>query len=597
MYIGTNDFDIANAKRIQKHRIRGTIDNIPFIGRNILGGSMTITNQCSDTTDAKIGAVFVGKLTVTFLKNLSVTPTTWRGRVISPVFGLCIDEDDDSFEEFALGRFTVSEATITADGVSVVAYDDMSKFDVNVPTDFLVSGYFYDIAVALCQTCGVTFGMTEQEVRALPNGNQPLGLYTPNDCQTYRDVIYWMSQTIGGFATIDRFGRLVFRSYYGRSAALLDMTEAERVTGASFSDFSTDFGSVVFENADGTSERVGSSGVGATYFVGFNPFVQYGTIEARAILRKNIFAAVSAMKFVPFKVEFMSAPVFDLGDVLEFSGGIIQGNNKIGVVQSITYQMNRGTIISGFGSNPALQNVVTDQEKANKAARRSDQNSEIVYRDYMNGVPISVTLDPVKVVDIYFTTNKVTDVDVWHEIQLQTTRAAGSTEMTVQAVYYLDGEEKLRKPIETFGDDAFHLLDLHCFEHIEDVGSHRWQVFLIADGGSAAIRANDAIAVLKGQGISKADGWTGVIILDDDIVSPWMMMTVPGMTDTVSVTLTTPEIITLSDVIAPPLMGMSVGTYTDDVDVVLYTPLFRLVSEDREYNLTDETGDYNVTSG
>ena len=597
MYIGTNDFDVANAKRIQKHRIRGMIDNIPFSGGNISGGSLTIVNSCSDTTDAKIGAVFVGKLTVTFLKNLTVTPTTWQGRVISPVFGLCIDEQEETFEEFALGRFTVSQATINADGVSVVAYDDMAKFDVTVPTDFLVSGYLYDIAVSLCQTCGVTFGMTEQEVRALPNGNQPLGLYTPNDCQTYRDIIYWMSQTIGGFATIDRSGKLVFRSYYGRSAALIDIGQSKRVTGASFSDFSTDFGSVVFENADGTSERVGSSGVGATYFVGFNPFVQYGTNEARETLRTNIFAAVSALKFVPFKVEMMSSPVFDLGDVLEFSGGIIAGNNKIGVVQSITYQMNRGVTISGFGSNPALQNVVTDQEKANKAARRSDQNSEIVYRDFMNGVPISVTSEPVKVIDIYFTTNKVTDVDMWHEIQIQTTRDAGATEMTVQAVYYLDNVEQLRKPIETFGDDAFHLIDLHNFKHIEDVGSHRWEVFLVADGGSAAIRANDAIGVLKGQGISKADGWTGVIVLDDEIITPEMIVSVAQMTDAVEVTLSTPDIITLSDVVSPPLMGMSVGTFTDDVDVVLYTPLFALVSEDKDFNLTDESGDYNVTSG
>ena len=76
---------------------------------------MTITNQCSDNTDMKIGAVFVGKLTMTFLKNLSVTPTSWKGRKISIVFGLCINEDTNTYEEFDVGQYYVSEANITTE--------------------------------------------------------------------------------------------------------------------------------------------------------------------------------------------------------------------------------------------------------------------------------------------------------------------------------------------------------------------------------------------------------------------------------------------------------------------------------------------------
>ena len=596
MYQGSAAFITANDKSIQKHRVRGSIDNIPFTGSNILAGSMTITNQCSDNTDMKIGAVFVGKLTMTFLKNLSVTPTSWKGRKISIVFGLCINEESNTYEEFDVGQYFVSEANITADGVSIVAYDAMANFDQKLPTDFIASGYFGDIVRSVCSTCDVAFGMTDQECRALPNGSQLLGSYTPNDCTTYRDLLYWLSQTVGGFATINRLGKLVFRTYSGRSAAAVTIGPSKRVQGASFSDFETDFGSCVFENADGTSQRIGAMGVGATYFIGMNPFVQYGTPEARTLLRTNIFDVVYSLEFTPFKVELMSAPVFELGDVISFTGGIIDGTPKKGIVQSVTWQMNKGMILSGFGQNPAFQNVQSASEKSSSAARKSEQVSEIIYRDYVNLVPISVTSDPVKVVDIYFTTNKVTDVEMWHEIQLQTLRSSGSDQMTVQAVYTMDNIEIARKPIETFDDDAFHLLDLHYYTPVEEIGSHRWEVFLVASGGTAAIRANDAIAVLKGQGLSKADGWTGVIILEDDITPPFLEMSVPGITDSANVFLNENELITVSETITPPEIGMIVPGFSEDVSVTLYTPKKRFITEDRQKNITDESGDKNITT-
>lgn len=596
MYQGSAAFRTANDKSIQKHRVRGMIDNIPFTGLNILSGSMTVSNQCSDTTDSKIGAVFVGKLTLTFLKNLSVTPTSWKGRKISIVFGLCIDEEHETYEEFDIGQYFVSEANITADGVSIVAYDAMARFDQKLPTDFIVSGHLFDIVRSICSTCDVSFGMTEAQCQDLPNGDQPLGSYTPNDCATYRDLIYWLSQTIGGFATINRLGKLVFRTYTGRSEPDITIGASRRVSGASFSDFVTDFGSAVFENADGTSQRIGSQGVGATYYVGMNPFLQFGTAEAKTILRTNVFNAVHSLVYTPFKVELMSAPIYELGDVISFTGGIIDGNPKKGIVQSVSWQINKGLIISGYGANPALQDVQSASEKSNSAARRSEQVSEIVYRDYINLVPISVTSDPVKVVDIYFTTNKVTDVEMWHEIQLQTERSSGSDSMTVQAVYYMDQIEVARKPIETFDDDAFHILDLHYYKPVEEIGSHRWEVYLIASGGTAAIRANDAIAVLKGQGISKADSWTGVIILEDEIDPPFMNMTADTMTDSVSVSLHENDMIQVSDTIDPPFMSMMIPVMTGSVDITIYTPKKRLVTENRDYNVTTEDGTKNVTT-
>ena len=596
MYIGSAAFQTANSKPFQKHRVRGFVDDIPFSGSNILAGSLTFSNACSAAPDCKVAAVNIGKLTATFMNNLTVTPMTWKGRHVSVIFGLCIDEIENTFEEFAVGSFYVSEASINADGVSIVAYDEMAFFDKKLPDSYLVGGLPYDIATAVCRACNATFGMTAGQVAALPNGNQNFGLVQPNDCKTYRDILFWLGQAMGSFATINSAGDLVFRTYRSNTTPMTTIGPEARVTGATFSDFSTNYIAAVFENTDGTAQTIGSAGAsGATYYCGFNPFLQYGTQETKTLQRTNIFNAIHDMQFTPFKVELVSAPVFELGDVIRFTGGIIDGADKIGIVQSITYQFNKGLTIECFGSDPALQDVQTAQESAAAAARKASENSEIVYKNYENISAFTVYDDPVKVVEIDFSTNKETNVEVWQEIQVQTTRDTGTDEMTVQAVFYLDNVEIVRKPIETFDDDAFHLLDLHNFMHVDETGSHIWEVFLIADGGFVNIRTGDAIACLKGQGIAKADGWTGVIILDDEFERPFMVMEPGGFSDSINVLFPDNDTISVSDTAERPFMVMNVGGFTDDITITLYHEQFNLITESGD-NLTDETGDSNIVT-
>ena len=119
-----------------------------------------------------------------------------------------------------------------------------------------------------------------------------------------------------------------------------------------------------------------------------------------------------------------------------------------------------------------------------------------------------------KVCDIYFTAEKETDVEVWHELLLETSLVDPS--MTVEAVYYLDGVELTRRPIETYTDSADHILTLNYCMGVDE-GNHRWEVYLTATGGTVTLDAEDAISVLKGQGLVKGDTWDGVIILADEV--------------------------------------------------------------------------------
>ena len=596
MYTGSAAFIIANAKNIQKQKVRGTIDNVSFDGSNVLGGSLTISNQISDQSDAKIGSVYVGKLTCTFLNNTGISPRTWHGRKITVEFGLCISENPDNYEWFSVGVYYVSQASVSADGVTVTAYDAMANFDEPLPASYTLSGSPFSIAQNVCQICGVTLGMTEAQIRALPNGTEPLGIYTPNDCVTYRDIIYWLSVTLGGWATIDREGKLVFGTYYRTNTAIDTITDVERVTGASFSDWVTDFGSAQFTNDDGTVEVIGSIGIGVSYQVGFDPFLQFGTRDHRSEMREAVFNAIHNIKFMPFKLDLISAPIYDLGDIIDLTGGIVTSRQHIGCVQSISWTASKGVTIAGFGADPNLRTAQSEKETANSAAQRATQASEMIYKDFQNLVAYTVNSTSAQVVNIDFIANKKTNVEMWHEIQLETTLDPGATEMTVEAVYYMDGHEQARHPVETFTDSADHLLDLHYFMWVDEPGSHTWEVYLEATGGTATIGQRDILAVLKGQGLSNIDSWTGIIILDDEVPRLALEILARSYSDAVTFDLQVPEQIVATDSVSRWPIEMDARTFTETVSIVLEYPVFGIVSEDKDYNILSEDKDYNVVS-
>jgi hypothetical protein len=543
MYTGSADFQTVNARPIQKQRITGTVDGVAFTSRDILNGSLSISNQCSDSSDYKLGGVFVGQMAVTFLKSFAVTAETWQGKEIVVNFGLCIDEDNDIWEDFSLGHFTVYEANSVADGIAIKAYDAMANFD-KVAT-WQPVGTLYQVLQKLCQRCNVTLGMTQLEVEALINGTQNYGLWPENDCTTYRDLLYWCAVTVGGFATINRDGELILKSYkriMDQVATTPVLAWDKRCTGAKVSDYKTYYRGLYLTDAKTDEAKYyGNASGGPAYDMGKNPFIQYGTQTTKDQMANNVLQSLQ-VRLRPFTATIMSAPIWELGDIISMTGGLATGYESRTVVHSWNYSTSKGTTIACYGSNPALANVSKD--KSASAASKSAAMNGISYKRYSNPNEIVVGGSEAKVCDIYFTAEKVTDVEMWHEFLIDT--ALTDSSMTLEAIYYLDGVELSRRPVETYSDTAEHILTLNYCLGVDE-GNHRWEVYLLATGGTATLDAEDGISVLKGQGLAKGDVWDGVIILADEVSFVYATTTLLGVTTSVNVNNVTNDTEGLSD--------------------------------------------------
>ena len=61
------------------------------------------------------------------------------------------------------------------------------------------------------KACKVEMAQSREEIEAMPNGSGMLSIYTDNDIETYRDVLYYVGQVLA---------QLINRIGYSYTAAL-----------------------------------------------------------------------------------------------------------------------------------------------------------------------------------------------------------------------------------------------------------------------------------------------------------------------------------------------------------------------------------------
>lgn len=258
-----------------KRRLLGTIGITPFTGNDVIRNSFEVQNRCAEESDTKIGGVYVGQLNMVFVPSfLSKVPKkSYIGQEITPYIGLYVPEREE-WEDVPLGVFTIESAKISKEGITIEAYDHMKKLDK--PFDLgnsSLSSTPYGFLKLISLECGVELGMTKSMVEELPNGVDELYLVEENDIETYRDVLYWIAQTLGCFATMDREGKLVVREFLGGTTI---MSEKHRDVDAVYSDYKTKWTAITMYDIDAGEDQYYSvkPDDGLTMHLGSNPFLQ-----------------------------------------------------------------------------------------------------------------------------------------------------------------------------------------------------------------------------------------------------------------------------------------------------------------------------------
>lgn len=594
MYPTTNDYKLAIAKNARAHRLTGTVAGTAFDGGDVIGKSFVVKNQLCPATNIQLGGVYVGEMDLVFNKAFAESlgiRGTWHGQTITASIG--VELEDSTFETIPVpgGTYTIESATWTDKGLSVVAYDNMSKLDAPLPME-QAEGTAYDFLTFIGTRCGVTIGNTAQEIAALPNGDQIISLYAASPVETFRDMLSQLATLCCCFVTINRSGALVLIPFPD-TATVTDSIPSKLRYSTTFSDYTSFYTALeVADDVDGIVYEYFNDNLGGLALdIGSNAFLQYGVASVKASRSQAIIDALEPFRAVPFKVSIMPNPAYDLGDVIEFPGGY--GSGAVGMIMSFVLKVDSMTL-EGYGENPAASGVTSTMQKEITNNARNSKEQGMTYYPYINTRSITLTSTPQRLYKIVFATADQTNVELWHEIKWNI--SDGPAEITYE--YYLDGVKFDHEPVDTWADGYHSMPHPWWLLDVEGGVTHYWEVRASVSGGSASVAIGDIHALLKGQKLVGSVKFDGNIEVSDEFEPLIGGQDIVGLSDTVvsiETDLLYPNIIK-SDSFTAFTGGQQIVGLSDSARLRTAYEIHTRITEDGDVRITMD-GDTRTTEG
>lgn len=563
MYPVSTAFISAIGSNARRYYWTGTIttktgQEYTFDNETIIKGSGYITRSCCGNSSLEIGTVYASEMGITLLTDID--RYTMEGAEVRLYFHLVLP--DETVETVPMGIFEVSEATRKTRCLEIKAYDYMLRFDIpfNIEAS---SGTAYNFIHTICEECGVQMAQTQAQIAALPNGGETLGIYSTNDIESYRDLLYYIAQVLGCVAQINRDGKLEFIKY--SATPVYEITQRQRYS-SSYSDFVTRYTAISSTNmvAEEAEYYALEQDDGLTMNLGTNPLLQFGLKATRERLLRRVLNAIAVAQYVPFTSDTIGNPALDPMDCLVFSGGHAD-DTKITCITSITYKINGKHSLKCVGQNPKLSEAKSKNDKnITGLLNQVVENKTVVY-DFTNVDTFTLGEGFTDVLSIDYVSKESTSAMFLAEVLLNITAAETAKEVTAVATaadgstsnvtisltekqhptltvkYGINGAEVATFiPTQTLHDGSYILTLFYPISTIEENTSNYFTMALSITGGTATIGEGKIKATISGQGlVSGVADWNGRIKLEE-VFTPYSIAffesVLKPLTETVNVT-------------------------------------------------------------
>ena len=524
----------------------------PFTYKDIVKGSGYISSQCCGNTEIELGTVYASEMGITLLSQID--RYTLEDAKVELFYHLRLP--DGSYEEVPMGIYEVSEANRTVHCLELKAYDYMLRFERDF-NGFETVGTAYDFLQLCCKACDVELAHSKAEIEVMPNGSEMLSVYTENDIETYRDVLYFAAQVLGGFLCINRSGRLELRRY--GTKPMMEIAGRHRFS-SSFSDFITCYTAVSSTNLRTQMAEYYALDPddGLNMNLGVNPLLQFGLEETRRQLCENILTDLSVISYVPFDSDTIGNPALDLGDVLVFSGGQADEGQKT-CITSCYVRIDGKQTLKCVGKNPRLAQAKSKNDKNISGLLNQIEDGKLGIHTFTNASAYTVADTDVKIISIEFASKEENHVQFFGQVivdakAMQKERTASAkgtiivplpslaeaenadiTDVSVEVelpvvwsedgkagvyvTYELNEEELLTHHPEETWHSGKHLLSLYYpIEKLVPNITNTFNVYLRMSGGTGSIDTGGCIASISGQAMAAAAAWDGKITIEEQAV-------------------------------------------------------------------------------
>ena len=583
MYPVSNAFLQAVQENTRKYYWTGKITTkngvvYNFDAEDIVKGSGYISSQCCGSTEIELGTVYSAEMGITLLSDIdrytlqdALVELTYHLRISRSRDSTDIDEDYDQtvesdgiYEAIPMGVFEVSEANRTVKCLELKAYDYMLRFEKDF-NGFETVGKAYDFIHLCCEACHVEFALTQEEIEAMPNGDTGLSIYTDNDIETYRDVLYYVGQVLGGFFCINREGVLELRKYGDQS--VLQIRSRHRFS-SSFSDFITRYTAVSSTNMRTEIAEYYhlDPDNGLTMNLGVNPLLQFGLDETRRQLCTNILNDISVIDYVPFDSDTIGNPALDLGDVLTFMGGQAD-STQISAITSMQVNLYGKQKLKGVGKNPRLAQAKSKNDKNISGLLSQIEAGKIGIHTFTNASSFTVADQDTRIISIEFATSEDNHAQFFGQVIVNVNADAvtktatasgdvvipsvavdepepldpdnpeviGNTEEQTVAVSlpvswsedgvavvtftfeFNDEMITVHQPVETWHSGKHTILLYYPIENVIANYTNTFNVYMKVTGGTGTVDTGWCVASVSGQSMGASAAWNGTITIEEYI--------------------------------------------------------------------------------
>lgn len=360
------------------------------------GGTVKIEKKSVSGSSFDIGECYINNATITIIDKANKYSENFNNAEMSLFFGvknasLGLDE------EIQLGKFIIPTDTTIRKIASIQLVGDsvLSKFDMST-NGVTTSGKPYALVSWCCIACGVELALTEAEFNALSkNTSYTFYISEASSIETYRDIIMYVSQIIGGFATDTNDGKLTFKTYNISSSTFNINNDTIASSKLGDSSYKLDGMTIQYNNKvlyiHGDSNSVYTLGLES------NPLFDKLNEELVVIICNNIWSQLKDLTFRGFDFQYNGNPAIECGDILSND---VRGFSSF--ITSLSWVYHGKSSVVGAALDKRTKTKSQSVKKAASTGGGGSSSNELSIIRYINTEEFKLNTLETKVLQEYF---------------------------------------------------------------------------------------------------------------------------------------------------------------------------------------------------
>lgn len=360
------------------------------------GGTVKIEKKSVSGSSFDIGECYINNATITIIDKENKYSENFNNAELSLFFGvknasLKLDE------EIQLGKFIIPTDTTIRKIASIQLVGDsmLSKFDVST-NGVATSGKPYALVSWCCDICGVELALTEAEFNALSK-NTSYTFYISEDSaiETYRDIIMYVSQIIGGFATDTNDGKLTFKTYNVSNSTF--NINNDTIASSKLGDSSYKLDGMTIQYNNKVLYIHGDSNSVYTLDLESNPLFDKLDEELVVTICNNIWLNLSDLTFRGFDFQYNGNPAIECGDILSND---VRGFSSF--ITSLSWVYHGKSSVVGAALDKRTKTKSQSVKKAASTGGSGGSSNELSIIRYINTEEFKLNTLETKVLQEYF---------------------------------------------------------------------------------------------------------------------------------------------------------------------------------------------------